>query len=173
MAGLLQSKGTELGMGQNGPHTIGQNGLDPQEEQELEATAEEQAVFEQYVAASIGGILNDPTTFQQLMQAIEASRANPVEGLARLANSMYEKAESKIGPLDDDDISEAVGETIIEELLDLAVEAKLFTEAEVDEDLAAAIYTKMAQAWIEANPDRADPEDMQYIQQHKAAGGHQ
>lgn len=141
--------------------------------QEMEATAEEQAIFEKYFAASIGEILNNPDTFKRLMKAIEMAKANPVEGLARLALSMYEKAENKLGPLDDEDISEAVGEAIIEELLDLAVEAKLLTEQQVNGDLAAAIYTKLAQAWIEAHPERANPEDMQYIQQQKAAGGQQ
>lgn len=161
MQGLLNQTMTQ------NPSEAPQNGG-----QELEATPEEQAVFEKYISASIGSTLNDPNTFQKLMKAIEVSRTSPVEGLARLALTIYEKAENKLGPLDDDDISEAVGEAIIEELLDLAVEAKLFTEQQINEDLAAAIYTKMAQSWIEANPERADPEDMQYIQQQKASGGH-
>lgn len=165
MSGLLNSQNTQAAP--ENPAMQGQGGAG----QEAQATPEEQAIFEKYVAASIGEILNNPTTFQKLMKAIEASKASPVEGLARIALSMYEKAESKLGPLEDDDISEAVGETIIEELLDLAVEAKLLTEQQVNEDIAAAIYTKLAQSWIEQHPERASPEDLSYIEQQKATGG--
>lgn len=138
------------------------------ETQEGQVSPEDQEIYEKYVIASIGVILNDPKTFQKLMKAIEASRNDPTTGIARIALSMYEKAENKLGPLDDDEITEAVAEQIIEELIDLSVEAKILTEEQVTEDLAAEIYTKVAQSWIEQNPDRANPEDMAFIQQNKA-----
>ena len=127
MPGLLNQQGAQGAQAM--PNEMSQEM--PQEQaqgQELEATPEEQAIFEKYIAASIGAILNNRDTFQKLMKALEASKPTPVEGLSRIALSMYEKAENKLGPLDDEDLTEAVGEAIIEELLDLAVNAKVFTD---------------------------------------------
>lgn len=135
--------------------------------EEIEATPEEQAVFQEYFKAALGEVLGNPEAFKSMMKAIEATRNNPIEGIARIAAALYEKAEKKLGPLDDDDISEGVGEGIIEALLDMAEEGGVLKPEEVNGDLAVGIYTKMAQIWIEQNPDRADPEDLQYIEAAK------
>ena len=98
------------------------------------------------------------------MKAIESGRNNLIEGLARIALTLYEKAECKLGPLENDDIGEGVAEGIIEALLDMAVEGDVLNQNEVDEDVAQGVFYKMAQLWVEQNPDRADPEDVAYLQ---------
>lgn len=140
--------------------------------QEVSANPEEQRIYEEYFRAAMGEVLGNGQTFSAMMKSLEASRNNPIDGIARIALALYEKAENKLGPLDDEDITEAVGESIIESLLDMAVEAGVLDDAQVDEELAAAIYTKLAQMWIEANPERSDPSDIEFINSQKQGGNH-
>jgi len=137
------------------------------EVEEVQASPEEQKVYEQYFAAAVGEAFSNGNTFKSLAKAIEATRSDPASGIARIALSMYEKAERKLGPLDDDDTTEAVGEEIIGALLDIAVETGTLTDDQVDEELAAATYVKLTQMWIEQNPDRAAPEDVEFVQQNQ------
>lgn len=143
----------------------------PQQPQETQATPEEQAQFDAYFKAALGEVMGNPQAFERMMKALEAAKSNPIDGVARIALALYDKAEQKVGPIDDDDMTEALGEAIIEALLDMAEEGGIIEN--VDAELANAIYVKLAQMWIQANPERADPEDVQYIQsnQGQAQGG--
>ena len=134
------------------------------EVEEIEATPEEQAIYDQYIQAALGEVLGNAQVFESMMKAIESGRNNLIEGLARIALTLYEKAERKLGPLENDDIGEGVAEGIIEALLDMAVEGDVLNQNEVDEDVAQGVFYKMAQLWVEQNPDRADPEDVAYLQ---------
>lgn len=137
------------------------------EVEEVQATPEEQAIADKYLKAALGEVLGNGQAFKAMMKSLEASRNNPVDGIARIAITLYEKAERKLGPLDDDDISEGVAEGIIEALLDMAQDAGVVDPNEVDADVAQGIYLKMTQLWIEQNPDRADPDDVAYLQSQK------
>ena len=159
MNGLLNSQP------QGNEQMVSQEGME--QEQLIDATPEEQQVYEEYVRAALGEVLGNGEAFKAMMQTLEAARNNPVDSVARIALALYEKAEKKLGPLEDDDTTEAVGEAIIEALLDMAESGGVLTGEQINEELAAAIYTKLAQMWIEQNPERADPADVEFIQSQK------
>lgn len=136
---------------------------DEQMQQGPEATPEEQAMHDQYVREAMKPVAANGNVWQGMLKTIRAGRSRLADTIATIAAKLYALAEKKIGPLDDDDISEAVGESIIENILIAASSAGIISENEITEDLAVEAYLKMAQQWIESNPERADPEDLKML----------
>jgi len=148
--------------------------MEPQNEQsqnveEIQANPEEQKLYEDFVRLAIGDAAKDRNKFKALMDAIKASAKNLEDGLARLALSLYDNAEKQLGPVQDDDLTEAIAEAIIEQLIDYAVKLGIVDQHRINTDVANSIYIRMAKLWMEQNPDRADPEDLQYLEQAKGA----
>ncbi|HCX11656.1 MAG TPA: hypothetical protein DHU81_15200 [Hyphomonas sp.] len=139
--------------------------------EEVEATPEEQAMVEQYVKASLKQAMGNPSIHSNMVQTMRASaKTNLSQGIAQIAVMLYDKAEQDIGLLPNEDLQEPIFESIIENLMAVAAENTLAPIKVFNEDMAVEIYTMAGRLWIDAHPDRADPEDEAYIAQAEAQG---
>lgn len=134
-----------------------QPGMQP--EQEVEASPEEQQAHDSYVKEALKPIASDGNIWQGMLKTLRAGKPRLPETVAMLAVRLYTLAEDKLGPMDDEDLSEAIAETIIEQLLIAGIGANILSETEVTEDLAAEIYLRFVKIWTDQNPERVSDED--------------
>lgn len=135
------------------------------ETEQVEASPEEEATMRQYTKEALKPVAANSNVWQGMLKAIRGGQARLPETIAMIAVRLYTMAEQKLGPLDDDDISEAVAETVIEQLLVAAVSAGIISEkmvnGEAGQDLANEIYLRFVKMWTDQNPERVTDEDRQ------------
>lgn len=135
------------------------------ETEQVEASPEEEAIMREYTREALKPVAANGNVWQGMLKALRGGQARLPETVAMIAVRLYSMAEEKLGPLDDDDISEAVAETIIEQLLVAAVSGGIISEKMVDgeagQDLANEIYLRFVKMWTDQNPDRVTDEDRQ------------
>lgn len=127
--------------------------------EEVEASPEEQAQFDSALTAALGPVSDSPEMFASMVQALESGGQMPDQNIARITLALMDAAEAKAGPIENDDLREALAETIISELVETSVNLGALKESDVSDDFAASTYMSFAIMWAEAHPDRLDDED--------------
>lgn len=134
--------------------------VEGQEQEQVAASPEEQRTHDAYVKEALKPVASNGNVWQGMLKTLRAAKSRITESVAMIAVRLYTMAEEKLGPLDDEDISEAVAESIIEQILIAGIAAGILGEKEVTDDLAIETYLRFVKLWTQQNPNRVSPEDI-------------
>lgn len=103
-------------------------------------------------------------TFDSLVTLIRAGKSDPSKAIAQAAVGIVDRMEQDTGPIDDENLQK-VGMAVVAELLDLAVNAGVIQQEQIDEQMIVKTAGEAFGAWMKKHPDRVDQEAMKSMTQ--------